>query len=372
MQNAPFGIGTKFLRVAGSQVTCAGEFPWKLDGEDPQSKLLCFGTDDGSICIYDTDGKRIDGDRAPQNLESINGIAFTPQAMAVSTPGEILIQLPPTKDGQPKSLCLEQGAYGIIPAKNDGFIAPLGKNGLLHMRRVSENSFIQNHFHPVNGDTFFYKIASVGTTEEGGEIFACAGRRSGLVTVLIDSLGQPQNIWLNQGVQALNKTFLDIIDVCPIPSPHYPFAVVCLGIDDTLHFTFDIRHENPTVGLKLLGMRGTAYTVLAAQGHIFVLTSEEFCVFPNLAETFHSNQPFNHKVLVHRNRINAIDCSMAYGNFILMIVEAGVLVLDIGQVMSELGRPSAGSRSHGEELVSAESLEIWAPEPVGELQMVVS
>jgi hypothetical protein len=368
-----YALDTDLLPFSGPQVTWAGEFLWRFENQPPDTKYFGFGTENGAIYIYDTLGKRIAADRAPQGLESINGIAFIPGAMAVSTPGEILISMAATKARETPSLHLGQGAYGIVSTrKEDGFIATLGPGGLLHMRRISDDAFLTNHFHSANTDVFFYKIASVGITEANAEVFVCAARRSGLATVVINAHGHAETIWLSNG----RKRDLDIVDVCPIPSEKYPYAVVCLGRDATLHFAFDISEESPPVSLKLRDLRGTPFSVLSAQGHVFILTSEEFCIFPGMTTRFHSNEAFKQKSRVFRSPVQAIDCSIAYNEYILTVVENGVYVYNIAKLMSFLAQdpPEADAESHPAEADFIEPIEEdfgWETQKMSDLQTVL-
>ena len=121
------------------------------------------------------------------------------------------------------------GAYGIIHTRSGGFIATLGKKGLLHLKRQSDVSFLATYLWSKDIDIFFYKVVSVGEAEDGGEFFACAGRNTGLVTVMLDANDRPKNIWFSKGEHVGSKNALDVIDVTPAPTHDYPFAVLYLG-----------------------------------------------------------------------------------------------------------------------------------------------
>ena len=336
MESKRVGLEMKEIPFPGAQVTWAGEFPWSFEGDPLQPKHLCFGTDEGSIYIIDREGKTLDSSKAPQNLESINGVAFTESMMAVSTPAEILVSMRPTPQAESRSVLFEQGAHGVIATGRGGFLAPMGLKGVMHLRKLSEEVVLRNDFRPVDFDIYFYKMAYVGVTGEGTEIVACAARRHGLLTVSIDSEGKPGRIGMNKGQSADGTQEIDIVDVCPLPSDEYPFAVVALGIDNTLHFTFDIRHENPSIELRLQEMRGTGYTLVAGRGHLFVLTSEEFYILPGLGARFLRKEHFRTKVPVFRHPIAALDCSLAYGELILLIREGAVAVFEIGKLLPRM------------------------------------
>jgi hypothetical protein len=336
MERKRVGLGMKEIPFPGPQVTWAGEFPWRFEGGPLQPKHLCFGTDDGSIFVMDREGKTLDSLKSPRNLESINGVAFTESMMAVSTPAEVVVLTKPTPQVEPRSFLFEQGAHEVIATGRGEFLAPMGLKGVMHLRKRSEEVVQRNDFRHVDFDIYFYKMAYVGMTGEGTEIVACAARRHGLLTVSIDSEGKPEWIGMNKGQGADGVQEIDVIDVCPLPSDEYPFAVVALGIDNTLHFTFDIRHENPSMGLRFQEMRGTAYTLLAGGGHLFVLTSEEFYILPGLGARFLSKERFRTKVPVFRHPIAAFDCSIAYGELILLIREGAVAVYEISKLLPHL------------------------------------
>ncbi len=325
------GLETKTLPFRGSQVTWAGEFPARFRGMPAGTKLLCFGTDDGLIHVKDIEATTIGSLNGPQNLEAINGIAFALNMMAVSTTNEVVITRLPSKSGETESVVYDQGAHGVIATQRGGFMAPMGLKGIMQVEGLSERVFQRSMLKSSDNDLYFYRIIRVGSTGEGDEVFACAGRKDGLLTLSVNSAGIPGGIAMNKGQSSDSTADIDIVDVCPLPSPEYPFAVLGLGIDNTLHFTFDIRDENPPISLRLLEMRGTGYTVLAAQGHVFVLTSEEFYILPDLGTRFHDGE-LEKRVTVFRNSVEAVDFSIAFGEYILLITEEGVVRLEISKI----------------------------------------
>ncbi len=263
--------------------------------------------------------------------------------MAVSTPADlILTPLDSQIPGTGKATAFEQGAHGVIACRRGGFIAPLGIKGVMHLR---PNDLFTPHIFSLEGlDIYYYRLTSVGITDSGIEFFSGAVRRDGILTISIDSEVTPEEIRMSVRRSPAGTQETDIVDVCTIQSSEHSFAVLALGKDNSLHFTIDIRKASPFVTLHMPEMRGTAYTVLAAQGHVFLLTSKEFYVFPYLGSRFLSGERISNTASVWRRPVDAFDFSIAYEEFILLIKADSVEVVEISRL--RLGAdPHSGLRA---------------------------
>ena len=157
----------------------------------------------------------------------------------------------------------------------------------------------------------------------------------------------------------------------------HAFATASLGIDNSLHLSHDIRREHAQLGLCFPEMQGTAYNLLSAQGHIFILTSDAFYFLPKLADRFLSDEPIRGGLTVRRFPMEALDSSIAYEEHLMLIIARSVLLLEISKLPAAFGldhslrpRPDEESFPPGShEMVPEFDHSAWSPQ---ECAVVVS
>jgi len=325
----PMSIPGKSLHFPGAQVTWAGEFPWTHD--------LCFGTEDGSICVKDTNGVDISYGPIIDSGEAINGVAFSRNMVAISTRAELLVKRLSFPGELQTVVHYQIGAHGVVSTGRGGFLAPIGALGFLQIELLPDGSLQNRQFHGSEGDLYFYRIARLGTTTEGDEIFACAGRNDGVISLEIGTDGLPNRVIINQSHNTTNNELADIVDVCRLPSETHPFATASLGIDNSIHLSEDIRRGHRRLGLHFPEMQGTAYSVLSTKGHLFILTSEAFYFLPKLADRFLKREPVEAKMTVLRTPLEALDCSIAYGEHLMLITAKSGLLVEVSQLAAASG-----------------------------------
>jgi hypothetical protein len=325
----PMSIPGKLLHFRGPQVTWAGEIPGTHD--------LCFGTEDGSICVKDTNGVDISYGPIIDSGEAINGVGFSRDMVAISTRSELLVKRFSFPGELQTVVHYQIGAHGVVSTGRGGFLAPIGALGFLQVELLPDGSLQTRQFHGSEGDLYFYRMARLGITAEGNEVFACAGRNDGVVSLEIGADGLPNRVIINQGHYTTGNELADIVDVCRLPSETHPFATASLGIDNSIHLSEDIRREHRRLGLHFPEMQGTAYSVLSAQGHLFVLTSEAFYTLPKLADRFLEGEPVEAKMPVYRSPLEALDCSIAYGEYLMLIIAKSVALVEVSQLAAFSG-----------------------------------
>jgi hypothetical protein len=305
-------ISSKALDFSGTQVTWAGEFPWTHD--------LCFGTEDGSISVRNENGREIVFTQITDSKEPISGIAFSGAAVAVSTCGEVLVRrfLVPINHAYqfPTNHAYEHlykiGTHGVISLGRRGFVAPLGPLGSMTIEPKPDGLFQRRVFSGRDVELYFYKLAHLGSTPTGEDIIACAARTDGIMALIIGRDGIPTGLAVRKCHGKQPNGSVDAIDVCRLPSEIHPFAAVSLGIDNSLHFSLDLRREHIPTPVTFAEMQGTAYSVLSAHGHIFMLTSDAFYFVPGLAARFLSGGSLNGLLTVHRGPVHALGCMLAF------------------------------------------------------------
>jgi hypothetical protein len=303
-------------------------------GECPETSGLCFGTEEGKVLI--TMGEDF-GKPGILNLvksgEVINCVAFAREnLLAASTRNEVVFYRFPT-ESEPSNLIpvgptFDGGAHGIVATSAGGFVAPLDYNGLLLMDARSGQKSTQRIIKPSGGEHNFYKLARLGMSE-GGDIFACALRKGGLLGMILPPYRGPE-----QAVAHLFQN-LDVIDVCSLRDPSYPFASACLGIDRTIVLTRNILENVPSLILNFNALEGTAYRLLTAKGHLFILTSESLVTLPNFISRFLTGESLNETMSLTVTRVRAVDAYLAYDRWILLEVPEGVSRLEVDELVND-------------------------------------
>jgi hypothetical protein len=73
---------------------------------------------------------------------------------------------------------------------------------------------------------------------------------------------------------------------------------------------------------------------LSAQGHIFVLTSKESVVLPNLASRFAYGEPLDCPSHYRHKAINSVDAFVSRGRELLIPADDGVSVFEIPKLVN--------------------------------------
>jgi hypothetical protein len=172
---------------------------------------------------------------------------------------------------------------------------------------------------------YFYKLIYLGESSNK-EILACAGRTSGLMRI---GSGEDDPLDL-VGLVSQN---IDLIDVCSIPSSEWPFAVVGLSYDRSLIFVRDLLANEAPQTLRLGEMRGTPYSILSNEGHLFVLTSEEMMAFPNLLSDYLQGDSLDRPFRYRYTPIQAVDAYIALGEHLIIILDDEVRLYEIPRLV---------------------------------------
>ena len=192
-------------------------------GALPLPDVLASGTDCGfhRFCRLDGPIQDVIPVKVVPSSEAINGLAFTEvgdyDLIAASTRAELVV-LRHANDGRYIGYALhEGGAHGVHATAWGGFLAPLGREGL-----VSIFSDPMGHFKPSslvgkNGFPYFYKLASLGLKEDK-EVWVAAGRTNGLLSVLLRKNGEIE--W--NGARQSTKQPVDFVGICSIGNSEYP------------------------------------------------------------------------------------------------------------------------------------------------------
>ena len=306
----------KPIRFPDFEVIEAGESGWD-DG-------YCFGSDDGRIRFT---GSLLEFD--VKSGEPINGIAFTDDMMAVSTPAEVVLWKRPSPSGETAQAIYSGGAHGVISTPSGKFIAPLGPNGLLKMESVPNEPDRFQSFGAQGQNFIFYKVAYAGT-HQGHDVLVCALRRRGLARYFLGG---------SSGFDVASDS--DIIDVCRLQSDRFPRAAVALALDNSLRIIRDAATFNPVITFRLGDIPGTAYQIFSSGRQVLLLTSESLYSLGDLVHRCLDGERIDQPT-VRKFDVEAVGASIAHGRILLIVLpDGGVTEINTNDLAPARGHGSS-------------------------------
>jgi hypothetical protein len=317
-----YPLNGRLFQIREEEITWAGECPW--------TGGFCFGTVDGGIFYYKEAAGR--GDVEPHQLavaeEAINGVAFWKDFVGVSTRSEVsLYRLRSSGEDVELVTGVPRGAHGILSTPGGQFLAPLGVDGMLCIDAERAPQFKPWIDHARQSQLYYYHLIYLGDSADH-QILACAARTEGLLRIPFDK-DKP-----GDRIIGFTSSDIDLIDVCALSSPEAPFAVAGLSLDRSLIFVRNILEDAEPRRLRFEEIRGTPYGILRADGHLFVLTSEELVVLPGLAARFLNGEPMDHQVHGRRTPIQAVDAYLVREKYLMIVLDDGVSILEIPELLS--------------------------------------
>jgi hypothetical protein len=324
-------IGSRMHRFPDDGITWAGECPW--------TRNYCFGTENGELLFYKDDSGGPFTDRRKIAREAINGVAFYQDLIGVSTRSEVnLHRLLPGEGRFQQIHEWEGGAHGISVTPDGLFVVPMGTAGLSRFQ-AGQNSPSRASFEDAKEASLnYYALTNLGRSGTE-DIFACTARTDGLLTIKIDKDS------LSSSIMGITSSKVDFLDVCSIRSPEWPFAIAALCLDRSLVFVRNVLSEEQPQSLRFYGFRGTPYSILSADGHLFVLTSRELVVIPDLASRFLNEGKLDGPIHYGKRPIDAVDAFIAFGRNLMIVTDEGVSVFEISTIVLESSEPKGVKES---------------------------
>jgi hypothetical protein len=305
-------VKKKFYKVEGQSISWVGECPW--------TDTLCFGGEDGKLVF--SPGSFLIEDEAKTNVfplatDAINAVAFADNLFALSSRNEVVIGRRQAQNGGGLDVFSHEfrgGAHGVVASQTGAFLAPIGDQGLLIVKHDNGQLEVQAASHP-DFSFNFYKIIRLGTGPQGEEVFVSAGRGDGLL-----ALGYSKEAGPGSGTHHSFEGH-DIVDVCPLNDPHYPLAVACLSRSRAVFLIRDVLEDQTPFPLNYVGIEGTPYTLLSAQGHLFLLTDRELLTLPNVAARFLRGESLDGPLEIACVPVNVSEAFLWRDQAILLIEE---------------------------------------------------
>ena len=296
-------------------------------GPGRHANEFCVGLEDGCLALVPHDGTKPAPLRiGPHNTEAVNGVAFINSTCAVSTRAEIVFLTASAPDESKPHGIFPVGAHGVIATSQRTFVAPLGHEGMMNARPVGNVGNAALIARLSNRALNYYKATSV-VSRSVTEVIVCAVRKDGIVVAPLDNSGFKE-------IRVMTLPGLDVVDVCALGPDQETPAVVALGKDGTLAFFRDVLHDAVPTTIQYKTIEGTGYRVLAIQGALFVLTDRYLYFLDGLAERFPRGEFIYDSIQIKKHRCDAIDANTADNRWLFVVVNDGVLRVDVTQFVA--------------------------------------
>ncbi|MGO9598097.1 MAG: hypothetical protein ACLP7Q_08905 [Isosphaeraceae bacterium] len=222
------------------------------------------------------------------------------------------------------------GAHGILALPSGGFVAPLGTGGLLFLTK-EEGKIASRVSRIEGGRPNFYKMALLSEAR-GSSVLACAAQDSGLFAMTVEA---------GRVTTLVSHEFpgIDVVDVCSLNSKDNPQAAVALNHDGSLLFFPDVLGKMTLPPIHFFDTRGVPYTVLSAQGHVFVLNSGELIVIPSLAAKFLQGERMDQPTDSFFMPVPAVDVFLCGEESVLLIEEEESIEYRVADLVGQVSDP---------------------------------
>ncbi len=96
-------------------------------------------------------------------------------------------------------------------------------------------------------------------------------------------------------------------------------------MDCSIHLSTNVW-DDPVVTMVFDKMRGTPYSIHSAQGHLFILTSEELYALEGIVDRFLGGDRIDAGIRAKSMDVDAVDCTIVNDEYLLVVLEDGVLI----------------------------------------------
>lgn len=318
-------ITGKVIDFQGPVITWVGEMPW-ING-------FAYGDEEGCLRFSSIDGplrsqqpvKIIQSDRA------INQIAFNTfnafKYIGVSTASNIAIHRVGEAGEFIHSRAFAVGGHGIYPTRWGGFLVPLGPGSLAAFYPRFDGTIDQHILTHKKQMPYYYSMCRIGLTAEGKELWACAGRSSGVLAITLDEKSVPQVVGMFQSVLKPR----DFVSVWGIGDARMPYATARLSRDGLVDFSEHLTQDRTPLTWHFPQTQGTAYSLFAADGNLFILTSKGIYACLDIVNLFLDGK-LTAGTAISKLRylsLEVIDFTLLYSKWMMILQHDNVVRLDI-------------------------------------------
>lgn len=308
----PAGLLSVLVRTS----TDGPEVTWV--GPNPFGRGLCLGFDDGTIILNNTaTGETTPHQEISAAKDAINGVAaIGTRSLAVSTRSDVtFIQFEsPTNSSR---AVFAGGAHGVVATESGYFIALLGRKGLLLVKPEVGQQQEMRVTVGTEGLLYFYRMAAL-CDATGKETLVFANRRNGVGLSVFDANQESRN------VHTLGFAGLDVVDVCGVSRGSLS-AVAISPTAEILWIKDTSKREDP-LAMRLHGVEGQVYRVLATPQHLFVLTSSALYAFANLVGKVLYDKATTSSCFPFVVPMEAVDMSLYKNEYILLVMAANSIM----------------------------------------------
>ena len=298
-------------------ISWAGKCPW--------TDTLSFGTNEGTFHI-------LPKTPATQGVDSlgldvaeggaINGVAFSGNFAVFSTPAQVVLGT----QNERISHSFVGGAHGVAAVPEWGFVAALGDDGILCLSVNAENKFFARVARHLSTSLYFYKIVPLAR-ETNKTLLVCAARQDGLLAITMEDDARKTAV--------IRHKFCgrDIVDVCLLNDPAHPHAVACLSRSNGIFIVPDVFSSEAPNELRLAETTGTAYALVAALNHLFLLTDKEFICLPHEVSGILNQIALDKTLPASSMRIDASEMFLIGNDLVALLANDGAVLMDADEVI---------------------------------------
>lgn len=268
------------LRSEHDEISWAGMCPWR--------KTLAIGTDSGMFSVEPGKSlsRKVREDRLTieATSEPVNDAAFLNDFVVVTSRSDIRVAKRHSqvafngvrRVNRRKSKLLDFGAHSVISIPSqEVFVTANGIDGMTFIRpdieavKISGFNLRQQNF-PA------YKLARIGKVNAGGYLIGVAGRRGGLMGMVIEDGGGRDK------ARSVKFKSIDFIDVASCHRPHSPRALIGLGSKGELVGVPDILGRQEPMTMRPQESLREAYSLVVIKDMAFILSDGKLMCLPEL------------------------------------------------------------------------------------------
>lgn len=322
-------VGGKFIQFPGPVVTWVGEMPW-IEG-------FAYGDEEGGLRFTSIDGRPAGSFKAIESDRSINQVAFSEvdgfRYIAVCTASDIAIHRFTEGGDLLVSKVYDWGGHGIHATRSGGFLVPRGPFGLAVLTPRADGHIEEAVFNDSNNMKYLYSMSRIASSDQGGELWACAGRSAGLMAITLDGnrVGQKP-----RSMQSALKP-KDYVSACSIGNEAMPLAAVSLSRDGEVDFFVDLLKDKMPLTWHFHHAQGigVAYSLATAGGHLFILTSNGIYTCRDMVSRFLRGdlRVGVEMVTVRHLPLETIDFALAYKTWMMVLLDGKIVRFHLSDII---------------------------------------
>lgn len=316
-EKEPFKLRMQVIKFPGFEVSYVGA--------GPSEDSICFGSSDGQIMLTAVDSNQRHW-RAVMSAsrEAVNGVAFIGNHISVSTRNEVsVITMPPIDPEHAPLAIVPAGAHHVIASRSGEFVAPAGNLGVHFIAPDEGATRRATIYHARDREVYYYRVAEIVPLQSPA-VLVFATRLGGVCALTTSGPGEKGRFsW---------KSFrgFDVVDVCPLGTGLPEPSACAVGKDGTLVLFRDVVDDRKPAAFRLDELRGTAYRVFSARGHLFLLTSAGLYVLGNLVSRFLAGEPLEPaRTSIRELPAEVVDGSLLFDRYVFVVTPDETLRLDL-------------------------------------------